>query len=521
MVSSRLWPVIQIAAVCSGLIILSACAAIPADRGVADVNAMVADRSATAAAGLKRDRQQVNKSVDELIDQRLAQPLAVDDAVSVALLRNPRLARGYARLGIAEADLYDAARISNPTFSVSVLDSNESGASDLVTYGLTQPFLDVLMLSTRKRFARGEVQRIRLAVAAEMLDLVREVETAYYDYAGERQVARLRGLVANAANLSARLAERFYKAGNINRQELRIEQAAWSEASIAASRAAVDAQAKRNHLNRLMGLSAEQNDWQLQGSLPLPTEQEDDLPALIDMALHKRLDLKAMQQEVVLLEDALGVTRSYRFVGDVEVGLEYERETDRSRLFGPTLAFQLPLFNRGRGRVLRSQSQLEDSRARLRELEIGISNQVDLAGRQVALHRGVFERHRDYLVPQREEIVEQTQKLQNYMIVGQFELLRTRQDAYDAYQGYIESLRDYWLARVELAHAVGGDLPGGPQAGSKQLDIESLAAPVPASHSNHKGMKGMNHGEHQSSGRSEPTREEPAQKPMHNHGDTP
>lgn len=42
----------------------------------------------------------------------MSQPLIADAAVQIALLRNPRIQSGYARLGIAEANVYEASRIS-------------------------------------------------------------------------------------------------------------------------------------------------------------------------------------------------------------------------------------------------------------------------------------------------------------------------------------------------------------------------------------------------------------------------
>jgi cobalt-zinc-cadmium efflux system outer membrane protein len=46
------------------------------------------------------------------------------------------------------------------------------------------------------------------------------------------------------------------------------------------------------------------------------------------------------------------------------------------------------------------------------------------------------------------------------MLIGAFELIRTKREEYDAWQGYLESVRDYWIARTALRAATGGLLPG-------------------------------------------------------------
>jgi cobalt-zinc-cadmium efflux system outer membrane protein len=46
------------------------------------------------------------------------------------------------------------------------------------------------------------------------------------------------------------------------------------------------------------------------------------------------------------------------------------------------------------------------------------------------------------------------------MLVGVFELLQARRSQLDAYQAYLEAVRDYWIARTDLRKSVGGALPG-------------------------------------------------------------
>jgi cobalt-zinc-cadmium efflux system outer membrane protein len=63
------------------------------------------------------------------------------------------------------------------------------------------------------------------------------------------------------------------------------------------------------------------------------------------------------------------------------------------------------------------------------------------------------------VIPLRHQIVEQSQLEFNAMQIGVFELLQAKQSEIDAGREYVESLRDYWLARTELEKALGGRLP--------------------------------------------------------------
>ncbi len=474
--------------------LLAGCAGIPQDRGLTDVQRYLNQQGGPQLTNPDSATVEQRRT---LLRQWLSQPIDANLAVRIAMLRNPRIREGYAVLGITQADLYDAARLANPTLSAAVLDSSAADSQPQITLGLAQNFANLLLLGPRKRIASQEVERAKLLTAQQVLNLAAEVEMAYYQYVGTAQVAQMRQLAAQAARISADLATRFYNAGNINRKELQMEHAAATDADIQASLAAAEAVAARTELNRVMGLTAEESNWEAKIELSLPVKQEDDAQQLLNLANSQRLDLQAARQAVVLLEDALGLARSYRYLGSFELGVEYERETDGSRLLGPTLALQLPIFNQGDGSVMRALSRLERSRARTNQLEINISNAVSLASNKVMVQRELVERYQQQLIPQREEVVQRMQELQLFMIIGQFELLNAKQQEYDAYQGYIERLRDYWLARVELTREVGAVLPSSNTDGQQILDVETLTRPK-GGHHHHGAMENMGgDGQHQ------------------------
>ena len=466
---------------------ISACATVPADRGLSDVSAL------TTARGGPRIQapDQADAESQAIMDRLLAQQLSAQDALSIALTHNPRVRAEYSRLGIASADVLEAGRLSNPTFSVSVLRPNVAGAANQIGFGLVQSFTDMLLLPSRSRLAKGEFARTKAQAAAAVMMLSRDVEAAYFTLVGAQQIATMRAGVAISAGDSAELAQRFFDAGNITDLALSVEKASAAQAELNLLSAQAHAVEARTALNQLMGLSASETRWSVSDRLPLPVTQEDDLAALQDLAAQQRLDLAAARQEVAMFQDALDVTKTYRFIGNIDVGIQTERETDRSRITGPTLALQLPIFNQNHGGVLRAQSTLELAEIDLKNLEISISNAVALAYAKVQTARHVVELYQEKLVPLRERVVQRTQERVNYMLVGVFDLIRVKQDEYDAYQSYLQSVRDYWSARTELALAVGAPLPSGANANEETVAPQRPEpAPAMSGHMHH-GMQGM------------------------------
>jgi cobalt-zinc-cadmium efflux system outer membrane protein len=58
-----------------------------------------------------------------------------------------------------------------------------------------------------------------------------------------------------------------------------------------------------------------------------------------------------------------------------------------------------------------------------------------------------------------ERIVNETQLQYNAMQLGVFDLLRARERQIQAAAAYVETLRDYWVARTDLGQLLSGRLP--------------------------------------------------------------
>jgi cobalt-zinc-cadmium efflux system outer membrane protein len=467
---------------------LAGCAPLPTDDGRTGTADLLAARGheLVAADG--------DASVAPLLAALRERPLTASDAVRLALLNNPDMKAEYASLGFAAAEVYEAGRIGNPVLSASVLFPDAGGEANQIGFGLAQGFTDVLLLRSRSRLAEGEYARAREMIGAKALALAADTEAAHIRVVGSWQLIAMREAVAKAATAAAELAERFFAAGNIGRLELALQQAAAAEARLDVLRARAELGAARSALNGLMGLAPTEDCWRVVDRLPVPLAAQDAIPDLLQRADASRLDLAAARREVALLADALGTTRSFRLLGDVEAGVETERETDRSRITGPTLALELPLFDHGQGRMARAQASLQRAQAQLRALEIDIGNAVRRSAAEVDAAKTRADHYRESLIPLREEIVARTQREVNFMLADQFQLLFVKQQEYDAYQGYLEAVRDYWLARVELGRAVGAALPGSARAGETAHDAQMPMLPKSgpqhtdhAQHSPHEG----------------------------------
>jgi hypothetical protein len=103
---------------------------------------------------------------------------------------------------------------------------------------------------------------------------------------------------------------------------------------------------------------------------------ESSLEDLAAQALQRRGDLAAEREENATLRQILYLQQITRWVPILRVGLDYERNTNQTRVIGPTLVFDLPIFDWGQARVARTRALLERCRHRTEALETNIHSEI-------------------------------------------------------------------------------------------------------------------------------------------------
>jgi cobalt-zinc-cadmium efflux system outer membrane protein len=448
--------------------VMIGCAQVPKEAGFGDVESLVGrrvDYQLRWNQGTEADRE-VENAIQSLLETRLTP----EAAVQIALLNNSNLQTRYEELGITQADVVEAGLLENPVLFGQVRRPDKSEASNNYEFGITQNFLNILMLPARKKLSGIRFEQTKLHVADEVIRLVAEVRKSYFSALGAKHIRVLSNDITVAAESSFELARRLHSAGNIGDLDLAKEHALYEQARLDLANREAALFDAREHLTRLMGLWGPQTQWSLPDQLPDIPADEMPLEKLESMAIENRLDLAAERKEVVVLAQALGITIDWRWVGQIEVGVSTERETDRTWVTGPSLAIELPIFNQRQADIARLEAQLRRSQKRLTAQAIDIRSEVRSLRNRLILQRNVIDHYRRTILPLREKIVDLTLKAYNFMLTGAFDLLAVKQQEFEAYQKYLEALRDYWIIRADMQRSLGGRLPKGEL---EQSDIQS------------------------------------------------
>ena len=434
---------------------LGGCATLPKGSGFGAVEQVARERLNKDVTWQRDDGGR--DSVRSAVKRFMASPLSADNAVQVALLNNPGLQATYAELGIAEADLVQAGRMTNPHFAV--LRTSEGGERKL-EWALTFPIIDLLTIPLRTRIESDRSEQVKLAVAGKMLSVATGTRKAWIDAVAAEERVRYLEQVKVAAEASAELAIRMERAGNFNRLDRMREEVFHAETSAQMVRARQGVVAERERLTRLMGLSGDDLAFQLPGRLPdLPAEKPEfrDIEARV---LTGRLDVQAAKRDTERLAGSLGLTRATRFINVLELGPAATKEDPEPWKRGFEVSLQLPIFDWGGARIARAEAIYMQALHRVAETAVNARSEVREAYSAYHTTYDAAKRYRDEIVPLRKKIAEETMLRYNGMLIGVFELLADAREQVGAVGAYIEALRDFWLSESDLQAAFNGPPTG-------------------------------------------------------------
>jgi cobalt-zinc-cadmium efflux system outer membrane protein len=318
---------------------------------------------------------------------------------------------------------------------------------------LTWDVMELIRRSKRRNLANAEMNRIAYQVSDRALAFAAEVRTAFYDYQAAEHVRRMRVEVHRAAKASADLSSRQRSSGNISELERALEQSVYQDARLDLLRSEGDAASARTNLARALGLAAADTTWSVEAELPELPESDPPVDTLQALAMQNRFDVMAAKTELDASRRDVSYRKSYR-LPSLEIGVDAEREFEEEWAYGPIVHMAIPLFDRGQGGVDRAEARVRQAEHGVASLQTRVRNDVRGSWERLRAARGVAEIYRNDVIPTREKVVEESQRHYNYMLVGPMTLLQAKRDEIEAYQNYIQAVRDYWTARAELERAV-------------------------------------------------------------------
>jgi cobalt-zinc-cadmium efflux system outer membrane protein len=437
-------------------LVLGGCATVSLNAGFSEISATVAERS--GARIYWNNGTELDKETADKVAALMKEKLNADRAVQIALIGNRDLQAVYSDLGVAQADLVQAGLLKNPLFDASIRWPTPGGGKPELDLSAVVSFLDVFYLPLRKRVAAARFEEAKSRVTGSVMDFAARVRTTFLVHQANEQMLELRQTTVQALAASFEVSRRLQEAGNISDLEFARDRALLEGGKLALRSAEVAVRQSREELNILMGLWGDQTAWQSEERLPDLPAQPIHTADIERVALNRSLDLLTARQRLVSAGEQLGFNRWTALVPELHAGALGER-ADGSWNVGPTLEFPIPLFDQGQARISRAAVELRRAQQEYYALAI----RVRATARSIrdrmegARDRALY--YRDIMLPLQERIVNEAQLHYNAMQLGPIQLLRAREQQIETAVAYIETLRDYWLARGDAGQIMNGRLP--------------------------------------------------------------
>ena len=213
----------------------------------------------------------------------------------------------------------------------------------------------------------------------------------------------------------------------------------------------------RENLAQVLGLAGASN-FQLAERLPDLPQRIEERPDIEKTALDSRIDLQMMRARIDALARALRLGKATRFVNVLEAGPTRVRQGPSSEPFatGYEVSLEVPIFDTGEPRVRKAEAIYAQAVDRFSQAAIEARSEVRKAYAQYRTAYEMAARERDEILPLRKSISQEDLLRYEAALISVFDLLADARAEINGVNDYIQSVRDFWIAKSALDTALVG-----------------------------------------------------------------
>jgi len=391
--------------------------------------------------------------------------LTLENAIHLAVDRNPTLAAAKNEIQAAEGDKIAAGKRLNPAFSLQF--------EDLPISTHPGPFFDVQEITSRVDYEieRGGRRKLRTEAASQALTaqklayedqtrLMRlQVERAFYQIILAQSNLEASKSILDQVERTISLNRVRYKEGDISALELNrieVEKLKFQDDVFQSELALRNA---KSSLLALLNAPDLSRDIDAIGALPVDYQNPDPglpprapLGELIGMALKQRPDMAARIEEKKRADTETRLQRAIRSP-NITVGGGYKRNlTDNTVVFGVTIP--LKVLNRNEGEIMRADAEQMRAVNLVAAVQKDVQLDVQKAHNAVEINRQRVEYIKTQQLKRAEEASQVT--LQSYNLGGStlIDYLDAQRTYRDALRIYNQALFDERISLYELSSSI-------------------------------------------------------------------
>lgn len=420
----------------------------------------MAERQATLDRGAALDTPVAGPVGD--IDGAISE----DQAVSLAIANNPRLAADLAEAGLARAAW--ASAVLPPNLIAELTWFNPEGTGAILDADIRAPVAAIIGWPQRRAAARANYDAAQARALQRLIDFSAETRRAWVEAVAARERADMYARILQSAEAALLIAEEIDDQGNAPPLDLTRQRVNALAAQAAAEDAGQAAETARIRLEILMTRSAE-----LPGRLPVDTAAPPDSGPARAAAMDASLLLAAARSDAEAAAQSAGYAGIESLLhGELGIALDIENgETER----GVSAHFDIPANGFGHPQRAAARIRARQAADRYQALQTEIAAEAGLHVMEMERAAARLTLIRDEWLPASTLALEQTLQQYNGMQTGVYALLDAFNTQVEAGRAYVDTLERYHRARIALTALMQGGSPTG-MAGSQGLDAGNSGA---------------------------------------------
>lgn len=438
------------------LMALTGCATVNPTADYQRTAGMVAEQSGIDGSySPDKDEAEIRRSVEAM----LADGLTVDEAVRVGLLNNRKLQAMFFDVGISRAEVVAAGLPSNPMLGVSARVADPAAKVN-VSFDISQSIIELFLIPTRKKIAESQLEQMQMAVAKEAIDTIGRIKIAAYQLISLQQSERIAAEDQELSDRSASLAQRRFEAGETDKLDVNLTQAAMLEVRKELLMIQRDRQQAEAALAGLLGLSRWSVQWKLTDDLP-KLQPHLAVDGLVKLAEERRLDVRIQRSRITQAQEELE-REKIGVISNLSVGFQHERAESLPNLTGPNVSVTLPIWHQNQPLIAKAEMAIRQRHAELEAALDTAADQVRQAAAAVETTGQLLQFYDEQGLPlgkQNIEIATRSYQAGQHDIMT---LIQTQRSLILLRQSYVTALRDYATALAQLEQAVGGRMNPAP-----------------------------------------------------------
>jgi len=432
-----------------------------------------------------------DEEIDEIVAGLLNDGLTATEAVEIGLLHNPSLQAAFMDVGMARADVVQAGLLSNPFIGISARLPDGGGLANLEA-SVAQNIAELWQIPVRKRAASRSLDRTILQVALRAARLAARAKAGYYVAVAADERHRIAQENLAIAQDLLGLAVMKQEAGAASELDVNLSRSLAINAKIEVSQARLAAANARRTLAELLGLVCQADALVLTDTLPEAYPDIVDTSSLVDLARQSRLDVAAAEDAVSIAETSL--EEQYLLIfPTLELGLELEREDRRSQggrdlladtarasianggltapdiqprserkseggqdtLLGPSLGFELPIFDQNQAQIARARYAVQQARKTLDAIERSMTQEVRGAADRALTAWRLMKTYRNESLPLAQTNLELSRESFRAGRASFLAVLEAERQFLDARHAYVNAALEAAVAVPELERTIG------------------------------------------------------------------